>query len=95
MTVLIINKVKALHLDKFFFHFQLLEWLKNIMNNSTISNKQVACSFISLVFNTQIKFKTSINFFEAVALRLSEVMGTINEVSFNILHEQNKLRSLF
>ncbi|KAF2901837.1 hypothetical protein ILUMI_04348 [Ignelater luminosus] len=57
----------------------LLEWLKNIMNNNTMFNKQVACSFISLAFNTQIKFKTSINLFESVALRLSEVMGTINE----------------
>jgi hypothetical protein len=49
--------------------------------NNTISSKQVAGGFINLLFDSQIKFKVSLTFFENVAVRVGDVTGVINEVS--------------
>uniref|UniRef100_A0A1Y1K0T8 Fanconi anemia group I protein n=1 Tax=Photinus pyralis TaxID=7054 RepID=A0A1Y1K0T8_PHOPY len=58
---------------------QLLQWIKNYLNNKTISNKQVLISFFNMALTVQIKFKSTLGLFESIASRLVSVLGAINE----------------
>lgn len=58
-----------------------MERLKNFVNTKFQNNKQAASLLISFFFNFHIKFKPDMQLFVTAAIRLGDVMGTINEVS--------------
>lgn len=61
---------------------QLLDWLKEVVSSKGASNKSAASSLIGLLLDAHRKFKPGVQLFENMAVRLGNVMGTINEVRF-------------
>lgn len=71
-----------------------MEWLKNYAVNNNINGKQVAQSFVTLLFDANLKFKVSLTLFEHMANRIGDVTGVINEEEhnaeeFKVVNEQS------
>jgi hypothetical protein len=61
--------------------FKVLNWVKLFVKDKALSNVNLVKGMLSLLFTLELHCKGSSQLYDHIAMQLSELMGTVNEVS--------------
>jgi hypothetical protein len=61
--------------------FKVLNWVKLFVKDKVLSNVNLVKGMLSLLFTLELRCKGSSQLYDHIAMQLSELIGTVNEVS--------------